>query len=185
MTAAVPEEIVESLCVIFTTLGLKQSLVLEEYICQENNWFHFVGLKLLILSISSSEGWGQKEKNSCFKKLLTKEDEIRQSYCHAPGRPLAETSTGPDEIGAHWTFMARTIQIGAQHLLIKLELHTGFDNTVVAATAMNMKELFSYVLGGAPPVQHMHAYIYMAANEVRLLCHTGSKNSFAGISAAR
>lgn len=81
--------------------------------------------------------------------------------------------------------MARTIWKGAQDLLIKLELHTGFDNTVVAATAMNNKELFSCVLGGAPPVQHMHAYIYMAVNEVRLLCHTGSKNSFAGISAAR
>lgn len=184
MTAAIPEEIVQSLCVIFTTLGLKQSLVLEGYICQENNWFHFVGLKLLILSISSSEKWGQK-KISSFKKLLTKEDEIRQFYCHSHGPPLAETSTGPDEVCGHGIFMARAIRKGAKDLLVKLELHTHFDNTVVAATAMNNKELFSCVLGGVPPMQHMHACIYMSENEVRLFCHTGSKNSFAGISAAR
>lgn len=81
--------------------------------------------------------------------------------------------------------MARTIQKGAKDLLIKQELHTGFDNTVVAATAMNNKELFSCVLGGAPPMQHMHAYIYTAVNEVRRFCHISSKNSFAGISAVR
>lgn len=126
-----------------------------------------------------------KKKIYSFKNLLTKEDEIRQSYCHSHGLPLAETSTGPDDICAHWIFMARTIRKGAKDLLVKLELHTHFDNTVVAATAMNNKELFSCVLGGVPPMQHMHAYIYMSVNEVRLFCHTGSKDSFAGISAAR
>lgn len=128
---------------------------------------------------------GPKKKISSFKKLPTKEDEIRQFYCHSHGPPLAETSTGPDEVCGHGIFMARAIRKGAKDLLVKLELHTHFDNTVVAATAMNNKELFSCVLGGAPPMQHMHACIYMSENEVRLFCHTGSKNSFAGISAAR
>lgn len=69
--------------------------------------------------------------------MLTREDEVRQSYCHAHGPALAETSTGLDEVGAHWIFMAKTIQKGAKDLLIKLELHTHFDHRVVAATAMN------------------------------------------------
>lgn len=57
---------------------------------------------------------------------------------------------------------------------------------------MNNKELFSCVfllavLGGTSPIQkqHMHAYIYMPVNEGGLFCHTGSKNSLAGITPAR
>lgn len=61
--------------------------------------------------------------------------------------------------------MARTIWKGAKDVLIKLELHTHFDHTVVAATAMNNKELLSCVLGGVPPMQHMHACMHLHGRE--------------------
>lgn len=87
------------------------------------------------------------------------------------GKNYSEGSKGP------------TNKTRSSHTLLTAQLHQPQSRTIKTHSAV----VFLALLGGTSPIQkkHMHAHIYVLVKEVGLFCHTGSKYSLAGITAAR
>lgn len=137
-----PQRKLIRVCVQFLRDGLKRNLVLEGWVCQENNWFHHAAL----VCPEFRNMFKKKEKKIIRSIYLILKNcwqrRIKVSKTVLLRCPCLPSRWSPDGVCAHWSTTERTARKGAKDLLINLHLCTCFWQIVTPATVMNNKELF-------------------------------------------